>query len=134
MVCKVLYLQLMACTNHNFPVTTYGRFEWPSSQLYESCDSFSQCNQLTGLTAVETGGINTIQPLIVSALNGLPCLDVAGMGRSYPVLEMFMPFMCGSNWCPASLANDNKESVTCVAVESCAKLEQFFRSLTGNLP
>ena len=37
--------------------------------------------KITALTAVETGGLNTIEPLVVSAKTDLPCLDVAGQGR-----------------------------------------------------
>lgn len=81
---------------------------------------------------METGGINTFQPLVVSALNGIPCLDVAGMGRSYPKLEMFLPYVYGSRWCPACLADDEGNSTICVGVESCKKLEEFFRMKTAN--
>ena len=66
----------------------------------------------------------------MSAYNGLPCLDVAGQGRSYPKLEMYMPFIYGCNYCPASLADSKKETVTCVGVGSCEEMEIFFRNAT----
>lgn len=79
---------------------------------------------------METGGLNTIEPLVVSSENGLPCLDAAGQGRSYPELQMFMPFIYGSPYCPAVLADIKKRTVVCVAAESCKDLENFFRKET----
>ncbi len=79
---------------------------------------------------METGGTNTIQPLLASAENGLPCLDAAGQGRSYPDLQMCMPFIYGSHYCPAALADVKKETVTCVAADTCEDLENFFRDET----
>ncbi len=81
---------------------------------------------------METGGLNTIEPLLVSAESGLPCLDAAGQGRSYPQLQMFMPFIYGSKYCPAVLADTNS-TVTCVAADSCKDLEDFFRNETDKI-
>ena len=66
----------------------------------------------------------------MSTYNGLPCLDVAGQGRSYSKLEMFMPFIYGYNYCPASLADAKEETVTCVSAGSGEELEIFFRNAT----
>ena len=83
---------------------------------------------------METGGINTIEPLVASAQHHkIPCLDVAGMGRSYPKLEMFMPFILGCKFCPATLADSKKNTVTCVGVDTCDNLEEFFRQKTHKM-
>ena len=82
---------------------------------------------------METGGLNTIEPLVVSAKTDLPCLDVAGQGRSYPELQMFMPFIYGCKYIPASLADSEKDSVICVGADSCEDLENYFRAETVNM-
>lgn len=68
---------------------------------------------------------------MVSADTELPCLDVAGLGRSFPELQMFMPFIYGCNYIPASLAGSkNNSSVICVGADSCKDLEDYFRDET----
>ena len=48
---------------------------------------------------------------------GLPVLDADGMGRSFPKLQMYLPFIQGCPPYPSCLA-DNKGEV--VAVSHCA--------------
>ena len=82
---------------------------------------------------METGAINIIEPLCTSASSGLPSLDVAGQGRSYPKLEMYMPFIYGCKYCPAALADMKKNTVTCVGVGSVQELELFLRDQTVSM-
>ena len=37
---------------------------------------------------VETGGMNTIEPLILGAELGIPVVDADGMGRAFPELQV----------------------------------------------
>ena len=82
---------------------------------------------------MEVGGLNITEPLLVSSENGLPCLDAAGQGRSYPELQMFMPFIYGKPYCPAVIADTTKKTVTCVAAKTCEDLEKLFRKETATL-
>ena len=73
------------------------------------------------------GGFNSIEPLLVGALTDLPVLDVDGMGRAFPELQMFIPFIYGSAHCPAALADNKGEVITCTNVATSHQLEMFFR-------
>lgn len=86
-----------------------------------------QPRQVSALTCLEVGGLNSIQPLLVGALTGLPVLDVDGMGRAFPELQMFLPHVYGCEHCPSSLADNKGEVLTCVGVETAQQLEMFFR-------
>lgn len=89
---------------------------------------------------METGGVNTLESLVASANNQVPVLDVAGMGRSFTKLGMYMPFMFGCNFCPASLASvkaskdgKDKKTMTCVGIDSSEDLENFFIDVIDDL-
>ena len=61
-------------------------------------------------------------------LPGLPVLDADGLGRAFPELQMYLPFILGSPPYPACLA-DNKGEV--VAISHCASpkaLEDVLRT------
>lgn len=60
-------------------------------------------------------------------MTGLPVLDMDGMGRAFPELQMFIPFIYGSRHCPSALADNKGETVTCTSVGSSQQLEMFFR-------
>lgn len=76
---------------------------------------------------LEAGGLNSIEPLLASAATGLPLMDVDGMGRAFPELQMFVPYMYGSNAYPAALADNKGEVITCTHIGSSVELEKFFR-------
>lgn len=86
-----------------------------------------QNERITALICLEAGGFNSIQPLLVGAMEDLPVLDVDGMGRAFPELQMFVPFINGSRHSPSSLADNQGEVITCSHVETSKDLENFFR-------
>ena len=88
---------------------------------------FIQNRKITALICLEAGGCNSIEPLLVGAQTELPILDVDGMGRAFPELQMFLPFIYGSSCCPSSLADNKGEVMTCTNVASPNELEKFFR-------
>ena len=75
----------------------------------------------------EVGGCNSVEPLIVGAKTGLPVLDMDGMGRAFPELQMFIPFIYQSEHCPSALADSKGETMTCTSVATSKELEMFFR-------
>lgn len=79
---------------------------------------------------MEAGGFNSIEPLLVGAKMGLPVLDMDGMGRAFPELQMYIPFIYGSKHCPSSLADNRGETVVCTSVASSQELEKLFRMET----
>ena len=79
---------------------------------------------------METGGINSFVPLLVAAHTGLPALDVDGMGRAFPELQMFAPFIYGLKAYPGAVADNKEESIVCTHADGAKILEEFFRKET----
>lgn len=75
----------------------------------------------------EAGGANSVEPLLAGAATDLPVMDVDGMSRAFPELQMFIPFIYGSRHCPAALADNKGEAMTCTHVGTSLELEKFFR-------
>ena len=44
--------------------------------------------RVVGVLCVEVGGINSLEPLLVSGKIGLPAVDADGMGRAFPMLHV----------------------------------------------
>lgn len=51
----------------------------------------SSSGSAAAIMAFEAGGANSMEPLAVAASLGLPCVDVDGMGRAYPELQVSFP-------------------------------------------
>ena len=88
---------------------------------------YLQHRRISALICCEAGGANSIEPLLVGAATGLPVMDVDGMGRAFPELQMFVPFIYGSSAFPAALADNKGEVITCTHIGSAGELEKFFR-------
>jgi DUF917 family protein/N-methylhydantoinase A/oxoprolinase/acetone carboxylase beta subunit len=84
-------------------------------------------SSLDYLISAEIGGMNSIEPLLVGAKLGLPVLDADGMGRAFPELQMYLPFIEDSSPYPTCIA-DNKGEVVAVSHCTSAKaLENVLR-------
>lgn len=55
---------------------------------------------------VEAGGANSMRPMAVAALTGLPIVDADGMGRAFPELQMTTFHIYGVPATPASIADE----------------------------
>lgn len=75
---------------------------------------------------VECGGLNSMAPLLVGALTGLPVVDADGMGRAFPEMQMETFHVNGVSGSPAALASDHGE-VAVVAAADNRRLEAFAR-------
>ncbi len=60
---------------------------------------------------VEAGGANSMRPMAVAALTGIPVVDADGMGRAFPELQMTTFHIYGAAATPAAIA-DEKGNVT----------------------
>lgn len=60
---------------------------------------------------MECGGINSMIPLTVAAITGLPVIDADGMGRAFPELQMETFGVYGVNATPMVVAGDHDETV-----------------------
>jgi len=79
------------------------------------------------LMCCEVGGLNTLEPLILAAHLDIPVVDCDGMGRAFPQLQQFGPFMYGCPVYPAVITSMHGNSVCCLKTNSSVGLENFFR-------
>ena len=75
----------------------------------------------------EIGGTNALEPLIVAADLDIPVIDCDGMGRAFPQLQQFTPFIYDCPFAPAVISGIHGNSVSCVKCDSATGLENFFR-------
>ena len=90
-------------------------------------DTPSSATMPDAIVCAEIGGMNALSPLSVAARLGIPVLDCDGMGRAFPQLQQYGPFICGRPPFPAVLSDNHGRSVCCLSAESAVDLENFFR-------
>lgn len=78
----------------------------------------------------EIGGVNSIVPLCVAAMTGLPVVDADGMGRAFPELQMDTFFIYDHPVNYAAISDENGDVVTYQNIDSAKRLEDFARSVT----
>lgn len=72
--------------------------------------------KIDALISAEIGGANSMFPLALSAISGIPVLDADGIGRAVPQLEMTTFSIYGARATPAILMDDSGNVVTVEAV------------------
>lgn len=87
-------------------------------------------NRVVGVLCAEVGGMNSLEPLIVSAQIGLPALDADGMGRAFPMLQMFLPFINGTPPYPSALADDKGRRAVILHSQNARQVEDHFRHVS----
>ncbi len=78
----------------------------------------------------EIGGANSIEPMIAAALADLPIVDVDGMGRAFPELQMNTFFIYGLQPWPGALCDEKGNTVVFTDVQSPLWLEKLARAGT----
>ena len=86
--------------------------------------------KLVAVVCAEIGGANSIEPLVVGAELGLPIVDADGMGRAFPELQMFLPFVYGSPAYPAAVGDEKGNAAAVSFAETPKHLENFLRQKT----
>lgn len=89
----------------------------------------------TAILPVEMGGCNSMLPLAVAAMRGLPVINADGMGRAFPELQMVSFNVHGVNASPMSMANEHGESIIINArnsVETENKARQLIIGMGGS--
>lgn len=81
----------------------------------------------------EIGGANSMAPLCVAALTGLPVIDGDGMGRAFPELQMDTFFIYGAPVNFAANTDEHGNQVVYQDIQSAAQLEKFARSITVDM-
>lgn len=85
--------------------------------------------EIIALVSAEIGGLNCIEPLMVSAELGLPVLDCDGMGRAFPELQMYTPLIYGAKPHPSTLADEKGRKDVVLKANSAKALENHFRKV-----
>lgn len=81
--------------------------EIPAFEKFEEVIS----KKIDYVVPLETGGGNSVTPVHVGSVKGLPVVDGDGAGRSIPELEMTMYYIHGIPIAPLSLADSKGNSV-----------------------
>jgi DUF917 family protein len=78
---------------------------------------------------IEAGGINSLLPLALAARLGLPVIDVDGMGRAFPELQMVTFYLDGISATPMVIA-DEKGNTTLLNTIDNVWAERIARNAT----
>lgn len=85
--------------------------------------------EVVGIIPIEAGGLNSMLPLALSATLGLPALDLDGMGRAFPELQMVTFHLHGIAATPMVLA-DEKGNQSLLETVDNLWTERLARTLT----
>ncbi|KAK6165489.1 hypothetical protein SNE40_022408 [Patella caerulea] len=83
--------------------------------------------KIIALMSAEIGGMNAIEPFLVGADLDIPIIDADGMGRAFPEVQMFCPYMYGLSPYPATLVDDRNRRAVMLQTPSAKHLEHHFR-------
>jgi uncharacterized protein len=89
-----------------------------------------QGRQADFLVPGEIGGSNSMRPMSVSLLTGLPVVDGDAMGRAFPELQMDTFSIYGVPVAPAALADPHHNAVIWQQVRDPVTLERQARAVT----
>lgn len=85
---------------------------------------------IDALISAEIGGANSMFPLALSAISGIPVVDADGIGRAVPQIEMTTLSIYGCRATPLLLMDDSGNVVT-VETETDRMAEELCRVITG---
>lgn len=77
--------------------------------------------------------MNSLEPIVVAAELGIPVVDADGMGRAFPELQMFLPYIYGCAPYPAGIADEKGNTLAMAKVTSSLELEKYFRIICVNM-
>ena len=78
--------------------------------LYEMVSQFYN-RKIFAFMPIEAGGVNSMLPFAAASRLGLTLVDVDGMGRAFPELQMVTFTMAGVNATPMALTDEKGNSV-----------------------
>ncbi|NUU63843.1 DUF917 domain-containing protein [Paenibacillus agri] len=74
--------------------------------------------EISAIFPIEIGGINSLIPVILAATTGLPLVDIDGMGRAFPELQMVTFHLVDIPSGPVAMADEKGNSVIVNGVDS----------------
>ena len=97
-------------------------------RLYEMVSRFFG-QKIYAFMPIEAGGVNSMLPIAAAARLGLPLVDVDGMGRAFPELQMVTFTIGGINATPMALTDEKGNSVIFETITN-KWTEELARSVT----
>lgn len=82
--------------------------------------------------SIEAGGINSTIPIALAARLGIPLLDIDGMGRAFPEIQMVTHTLYGITATPFTIADEKGNSAVLAAITN-RWMETFARSLAVDM-
>src|SRR5262249_7234537 len=82
--------------------------------------------------SIEAGGINSTVPIGLAARLGLPMLDIDGMGRAFPEIQMVTHTLFGITATPFTIADEKGNSAVLAAINN-RWMETFARSVAVDM-
>jgi uncharacterized protein len=86
-------------------------------QAYNSLDRFLG-GKVIALMPIEIGGVNSMVPLALASLLGVPVVDGDGMGRAYPEVQLVTFTLYGLNASPFALADERGNHIVLHTVDN----------------
>lgn len=97
-----------------------------------SIEQFSG-REVDALIPGEIGGVNSIVPLCVSVMTGLPVVDADGMGRAFPELQMDTFFIYDQPVNYAAISDERGNVISYQDIDNAKRLEDFARAATVDM-
>ena len=85
---------------------------------------------LTCLYPIETGPENTLAPMVLGAIKGLPVFDGDGGGRTVPEVQLCSYASAGINVAPLAMANEGKDAIIAFSANA-ADMDKMLRPMTA---
>ncbi|WP_254395477.1 DUF917 domain-containing protein [Streptomyces sp. AC512_CC834] len=85
--------------------------------------------ELTHVTCVEIGGVNSLIPIAAAARTGLPLVDADMVGRAFPEVQMTLPALRGINADRMALVDEKGNRAVLHAVDN-RWMERLARGIT----
>ncbi|XP_070579096.1 uncharacterized protein [Ptychodera flava] len=83
--------------------------------------------KITGILCAEIGGMNSMEPLYIGALQNLPVIDADCMGRAFPEFQMTGPFIYGREATPCCIADEKGRKCVVLQADSPKHIEKQLR-------
>ncbi|MDR4162483.1 DUF917 domain-containing protein [Bacillus paranthracis] len=74
--------------------------------------------KIYGTFPIEAGGVNSMVPFALAARLGLPVIDVDGMGRAFPELQMVTFYLDGISATPAVIADEKGNTALLTTIDN----------------
>ena len=103
----------------------------------ECIDAFNAVQSYLGkpikyIYSIEAGGINSTIPITLAAQMHLPLVDLDGMGRAFPEIQMVTQNLFGITATPFTIADEKGNSAVLSTIDN-RWMETFARGITVNM-